>query len=100
MRYEGQCSQQQWRSDKQERGVGDKNRGGTQNGGRVRGMETMGSALSCSARSARGWKWGAGKIKRKGNRSTFAFAGVAIATEETLTPVRHNIRESSTSRKG
>ena len=32
--------------------------------------------------------------------STFAFAGVAIATEETLTPVWHNIRESSTSRKG
>lgn len=36
-------------------------------------METTGSALSCGARSARGWRWGAGKIKRKRNISTFAY---------------------------
>jgi hypothetical protein len=52
-------------------------------------METMGSVLSCSARSARGWRWGTGKITRKGNRSIFAYAGVAIATKETLTPVAY-----------
>jgi hypothetical protein len=33
--------------------VGDKIGGGTQTGGRGRGMETTGSVLSCSARSAR-----------------------------------------------
>ncbi len=42
---------------------------------------------------------GAEKPKRKGNRSTFAHAGVAIATEEALTPVLHDTRESETSRK-
>jgi hypothetical protein len=51
----------------------------------------MGSALSCSARSVCRRKWGAGTIKWKGNRSTFAYARVAIATEETLMPMRHNV---------
>ena len=56
----------------QERGVGDKYEGGTQNGGRGREMETTGSALSCSARSAR-VELGRGEDQTEENRSTLAY---------------------------
>ena len=38
-------------------------------------METMGSALSCSARSARGWSWGAGKIKNRKEQINICIRG-------------------------
>lgn len=58
-------------------------------------METMGSALSCSARCA----MERGEDQTEEEDINTCNAGVAIATEDTLTPVWHDIRESSTSRK-
>jgi len=43
--------------------VGDKNGGGTQDGGRGQAMETMGSALSCGARSAARVELGRGEYQ-------------------------------------